>query len=132
MSSVHVPFGMGERERGGGGDDDAAVWRGENRKRAAKHGEARVELRKQLPGERGRTGDACTALLGGLARDDVLPGSLSAGSRVSGSDELRFQVERGVRMCMYLFDCFLVAVLRCILLRAERRRWMEGHVRWLG
>lgn len=39
-------------ERGGGGDDDAAVWRGENRKRAAKHGEARVELRKQLPGER--------------------------------------------------------------------------------
>ena len=52
MSSVHVPFGMGERERGGGGDDDAAVWRGENRKRAAKHGEARVELRKQLPGER--------------------------------------------------------------------------------
>jgi hypothetical protein len=52
---------------------------------------------------------ACT-IWSCLACDDVLPGSLSAGSRVSGREEL--EVERGVRMCMYLFDCFFVALRR--------------------
>ena len=101
MSSVHVPFGM-RRERGGGRDDDAAVWRGRTEKscqaRRSSSGAEKAAPRRER--ERGRTGDACTALLGVLARDDVLPGSLSAGSRVSGSDELR--VPSGAR-CTYVY-----------------------------
>ena len=51
--------------------------------------------------ERSRTRDACTALLGGLARDDVLPGSLSAGSRVSGQRDTELSVQSGAR-CTYV------------------------------
>ena len=56
----------------------------------------------------------------------------AAESVVRGYGAEVFRVGRGVRMCMYLFDCFFdVALLRCMLLRPERR-WMEEHVRWVG
>ena len=79
-----------------------SVWRGRQQKRDAKHDEARVE-HKSCEAPFLRTRDACL-YFSSLARDDVLPGSLSAGSRVSGS-LVGAEVHGGAR-CTYVYVSF--------------------------